>query len=264
VVMDSSSTDPQGATLSYLWMLNDGCGAPVAPSTLTDANPTIDFGDCLSTSIDVQLQVTTSIQNVVATTTQPDIVITAPTPTAAFTSQDNQDGTVTFDATSSDPGGPTVTIADPAGYVWGPAPVAIPNGSNPTNIDFSGLAGPPPFNVTLTVTNNFGQSDPVTESVDVSAIPTALATVTDNSGVLACTLNIVDNGSSSPLSTSISLWNWTFTPDVGPVQNSFAMNPGVVTFNVGTTTVAVDLTVTNNWSDIDSIITINRAVATCP
>ena len=102
------------------------------------------------------------------------------------------------------------------------------------------------------------------KTVAKTRYPHLVATVTDNSGTTVCTLNILDNGSSSPGTTTITTWAWTFTPNVGAVQNSAAQNPGIVTFDSTTTTVAVDLTVTNNFGNNDSIVTINQGVANCP
>ena len=179
-------------------------------------------------------------------------------PTAAFTPTDNTDGTVDFDATGSDPGGVSVTIADPAGYVWGPAPVAIPNGSNPTSIDFSALAGPPPFNVTLTVTNNFGENDPVTESVAVTAIPTADITSWVDVGA-GCQASFTTTNSTSPNSTTISSYNWTVP--VG-TTNPGGASPTMTFTSAGPHTVS--LTVTNNWGDISATDTDSTVTVTCP
>jgi hypothetical protein len=257
----TGSFQAAGTINSYSWTVP--VGAVVTPS-LTDSQPTVDFGALSPGPHSVTLTVTNNFGKSDSLTQS---VLVSATPTATFTwSNTDNDGTISnFDASgSSVPAGSTTTITS---YSW-----TFTNGNpgvgasaTPGSVDW-GTFGPGPHNVTVMVTNNFGETDSDTQAVTVSAPPTALANVSDTSGAgpLNCQLTITDNGSTSSGTTTLTTWAWTFTanPSV-TVTGSALTNPGVVTFPSGTTDVDVDLTVTNNFGETDSITTINQTVGTC-
>jgi hypothetical protein len=262
----TDTSDPQGTTITYAWDFSDG---PGDPSASTDQNPTVDYGaivdDCSGPpcSYNVSLTVTTSIQSYSPAAVPDTVDVDAAIPTAAFSSANNADGTATLNAASSISGGPSVTIADPAGYVWTVPGLAPITGSNPT-IDFTLATGSSPFTVTLDVTNDMGGTDQLVQPVGVTGAPVAGISAVEGP---ACTLTITD-ASTYPGNTSNAVpttWVWPFAPDVGTASppNSTAQNPGAVTFSGGTTSVIVGLTVTNKFGS-DNTVSVVPLTGPCP
>jgi adhesin/invasin len=259
---DTSTTPGTTIITDWLWTFPDGSTASVANPTGIDLALMPNNGT--PGDFDVTLQATNNVGETNAITQT--VSLTA-TPIADFQWTDNGDGTVSFDAagspSSSTPGNTTIT-----NYAWtftSGTPSSLPTNGVPTAGPVNwGTVGPGPHSVTLQVTNNFGDtSDPEIKNVTVTATPTAGASVNDISAGTACTLDILDNSTLPGTTGGITSWSWTFTPDVGPPIPSSTMDPGNVLFPPLTTTVSIDLTVTNAFG-VDSITTINQTVAICP
>jgi PKD repeat protein len=214
----SASSDPDGTIASYAWDFGDG-------STGAGATPSHTYAT--AGTFTVTLKVT---DNSGATdTVTHSITTTLPAnqkPTAAF-SQTCTNLVCTFNGTASaDPDG---TIAS---YAWDFGDGASSTSASPSHTFAAGT-----YSVKLTVTDNRGGTDSVTQSVTVTAAnqaPTAAFTPTCTN--LVCSFN---SSASVDPDGSIASYAWDF----GDGASSSSASPSH-TFAAGTYTVT--LTVTDN------------------
>jgi PKD repeat protein len=184
------------------------------------------------------------------------VTVAAGAPAASFTYVDNTNGTASFTNTST---------AAPAtintSFVWtfptGTLPSTTSLAQNPANIDF-GAIGPGPHSVTLTVTNNFGESDSVTNFISVTATPVSASFTDSDNG--DGTADFTDT-STTPGSSTIASWLWTFPVGTVP-PSSTAPNPTGIDFSGSTNDGTggqfdVTLQVTNNFGTSDTISNVN-------
>lgn len=232
-----SSTTVSGTTITA-WSWDVACNGTVQS---TVAEPTLTLG---AGTTEICLTVTNDLG--CTSSTAQSVTIGAGAPNAAFSFIDNGDGTANFGDTSTAAPG---TINNAWAWVFpaGTAPASSALQS-PTNIDF-GAVGSGPHSVTLTVTNNFGQSDPVTQPVTVSATPAASFTFVDNGDGTA---DLTDT-STTPGSTSLTGWLWTL-PDASTstMQNLTGVDFATMPNNGTPGEFDVQLQVTNNFGTSDT------------
>lgn len=240
-----TSTTPAGTTIDT-WDWDVNCDS----TDSTAQNPTLTLGPgttlvCLTVTNDAGCSSSTS----------QSITIGAGAPMASFTDADQGDGTVDFTDTSAAATGTTNDTWNwtfPAGAV-----PAASSAQDPAGVDF-GVIGPGPHSVTLTVTNDFGVSDSVTQSVSVSATPVAASFAPSDNG--DGTADFFDT-STTPGTSSITSWMWTFPAGTIPGVST-AQNPTNIDFsgsdNDGTGgQFDVTLLVTNNFGTSDTASNVN-------
>jgi adhesin/invasin len=234
------STTVSGTTITD-WSWDVGCNGSEESS---DADPILTLGPgttevCLTVTNDLGC----SDSNIEV------ITLGAGAPTAAFSYTDNTDGTASFtDQSTAAPGTTNDTWAwtFPAGTV--PASSSL---QNPTNVAFT---GPGPHSVTLAVTNDFGVSDSVTQSVTVSS--PIVANFSINNGANDGTAILTDTSTSG---APITNWQWTLPAGAALVSGTLTSSSITVDFAgiSGTpgSSPAFDVTlqVTNSFAETDSI-----------
>jgi PKD repeat protein len=174
----STSSDPNGTVDAYAWDFGDGTSA-------TGVNPSHTYAT--GGTFDVTLTVTDN-DGATASTTVAVTVIDPNVPTAAFTSS-CVDLDCTFDgSTSSDPNG-TVDA-----YAWDFGDGTTDTGVAPAHT----YAVPGTYDVSLTVTDNDGNPNTVTQSVTATPPDCSSGTSVEfENGELTGTLQIAANGGAS-------------------------------------------------------------------
>lgn len=223
------STDASGGTIaSYAWDFGDPTSGTANTATTKDAAHTFSAAGTFS----VKLTVT---DNGGATNSITKQVVAGTAPTAAFTSACT-DLTCTFtdQSTDSDVGGSIAT------YSWNFGDNSA--ASTVKNPPAHAYAAAGTYTVTLTVTDNAGNSDNVSNDVTVTApvagAPTARFTVNCISSDCSVTESSTDV---SP--GTVTGWAWDF----GDGTSSSVQNPPAHHYTVsGVTTFTIKLTVTDN------------------
>ena len=221
----TGSTDPSGTITSYAWNFGDG-------STGTGATPSHTYA--AAGTYAVTLTVTDS-NNLTNSVTQNVTVVANQPPVASFTSSVSN-LTASFDGSgSSDPDGTVVS------YAWN-----FGDGSTGTGVTAShtySTAGT--YSVTLTVTDNGGATNSVSQNVTVTA-PIQPPVASFTSSVSNLTASFDGSGSSDPDGTVVS-YAWNF--------GDGSTGTGVTASHTYSTagTYSVTLTVTDNGGATNSV-----------
>jgi len=195
VTLDASgSTDPDGQSLSYSWTQIGGL--PVTLDGATTANPTFSSGPGVRV-----FQVTvndgqggTDTDTVQVTTLQrPDAAFTA-TPTSGLPPL-----SVSVDASASVSINGLITS-----YEWD-----FGNGQTATGVTASTTYAPGTYEISLTITDQAGATDTVTQTVQSFNLPTAAFTATPTSGDAPLEVD-VDASASESIDGTIVSYEWDF------------------------------------------------------
>ena len=248
------SVSAQGtAPLQYQWQ-RDGqniVGATSASYT-TDTLVATDNGALFSVDI------TNSVGTVTSSTTQLTVSVTPnQTPSASF-SVNNSSGiaplTVNFDASASVDSDGTIDS-----YSW-----EFGNGETETGITPSYTFNTPGiYTVSLTVTDNEGESDTTTTNISVSAIgsqlPTAVFSATPLSGIAPLTVDFDATASTDPDGT-IETYSWDF----GEGNSGTGVTTNHTFDTQGTYNVTLTVTDNNgNAATMTTAITVNPEPGAC-
>lgn len=228
----SASIAGDGSSItSYSW--NFGDGSPAGSGVTTDHTYTSEN----------QYNITLTVTNNLGDTDTETILVEARTaPTAAFTSTpDNGPNplTVNFDASGTTTGsGASITS-----YSWDfDDGSSAGSGVTPSH-DFVNAGT---YTVTLTVTNDEGDTDQVTDSITVRTAPVASFTTTPDNGVSPLSIN-VDATASTAGTGSITTYSWDWgdaePDDTGSTQTHTYTSAGTYT---------ITLTITNDSGDTDT------------
>ncbi|MEA5117249.1 MAG: PKD domain-containing protein, partial [Propionicimonas sp.] len=215
----STSTDPEGGDLSYAWSFGDG-------TTGTGATASHAYGSAGSYQVTLTVTDPDGLSNAV---TQTVTVVANQPPTAAFTSSVNQH-TVSFDAAGSTDADGTI-----AGYAWDFGDGTSATGAVVTHE----YATTDSFAVTLTVTDDQGATNVLTQTVETADAPNQLPTAAFTSQVSDLAVQFDGGGSSDPDGT-IASYAWDFGDTgtgTGQTASHTYQQPG---------TYQVTLTVTDN------------------
>ncbi|MEO1594438.1 MAG: PKD domain-containing protein [Pseudomonadota bacterium] len=221
-----ASSDSDGTIASWSWAFGDG-------ATSTAQNPSHTYAAAGTYS--VTLTVTDddgdsdSVTQSVTVAGPPNVA-----PTAAFT---DSCAVLTCDFTD----GSTDSDGTIVAWSWSFGDGALSTEQNPTHV----YASAGSFDVTLTVTDDGGDSDSITQSVTVTEPPNdpPTAAFSDSCADLTCDFS----DSSSDTDGTIAAWSWAF----GDGATSTAQNPSHTYAAAGT--YSVTLTVTDNDGDSDSV-----------
>lgn len=222
--MDKSYIDEPHVLISWYWTFESG-----TPSTSTLQHPgTVHFGTpgiylvTLTVTADTGL-VRSVAKSIMVTTSSP---LPDTEPTANFTATDmNDSDRVLFADTSTAASGTTIT-----GWNWifaGGTP-ATSTSRFPGDVGVVHFGYPGTYAVSLTVTNNFGESDEVVKAVEVDATvadgPTA-DFVGNNTGTHEMTYSDLSHAWSPK---ELAYWHWTF--EGGSPSFSISNTPAAVTY----------------------------------
>lgn len=225
--VDQSSTN----TISWNWSFPGG-----TPSSSTQQFPTVSYQNPGT------YNVTLSVSNPAGTDVEVKTayITVGDKPTANFTFVVNG-ATVSFTSTSTNPAG-----SGPLTYAWDFGDGGTSTQANPTYTYTSGGA----FGVTLTVTNNCGNSVKV-QSVTIPLAPVAGFTSSNPSGCATHTVNFTNT------SAGASTYNWSFpggNPSSSTVQNPTVEYATPGTYNV---TLIVGNAIGSDTLTLDSYVTVN-------
>jgi PKD repeat protein len=221
-----------GSITGYSWNFGDG-------TTLTGTNADPAHTYASPGVYPVSLTVTDDLGQTYATPTQ-NITVDA-TPTAAFTSSPSQPdpgGQVTFDASSS-----SDSVGQITGYSWsfGDTSANGPGTSTLEDPTYS-YENPGTYTVSLTVTNDAGQTDTITEPVTVDDPPTATLTPSTGLTTPGTTVSFSSTATSPATGGSIAQYSWNFGD--GTTLTGTNADPAHTYLSPGIYTVT--LTVTDN------------------
>jgi PKD repeat protein len=214
----STSSDPEGGTLSYAWNYGDG-------TTGTGATPSHTYAAAGTFTVTLTVTDPGALTNAVSHT----VTVTAPVnqpPTAAFTSS-SSNLTATLDAsTSSDPEGGTLS------YAWNYGDGTTGTGATPSHT----YAAAGTYTVTLTVTDPGALTNAVSHAVTVSAPVNQPPTAAFTSSTTNLTAALNAAGSSDPEGGTLSYaWNYgdsTTGTGVAPSHTYAAAGTYTVTLTV--------------------------------
>jgi PKD repeat protein len=217
----NSSSDPDGTIASNSWTFGDS-------ATSTAQSPSHTYATAGTYTVTLTV---TDNQGATSSTSQ-SVTVTAPNqpPVAAFSSSCSGD-TCSFTSTSSDPDGSI------SAYNWSFGDGGTSTAQNPSHAYAVGGT----YAVTLTVADNLGATNSVSQSVTVNRPP--VAAFTSSCTALTCSLT----STSSDPDGSIASYSWTF----GDGSTSTAQNPSHSYSTGGTYTVT--LTVTDNQGATNSV-----------
>jgi PKD repeat protein len=232
----TGSTDPDGTIASYAWDFGNG-------TTSTVPTPTVRYA--AAGTYQVRLTVTDSAGDTATLAKSVTVDTVNAKPTAAFTSS-VRDLTASFDGSgSSDTDGTIASYAWDFGDGSAAASGAVPEHS---------YASAGTYSVKLTVTDNRGGTDSVTQAVTVTA-PNQKPTAAFTSSATGLSVAF-DGTSSSDPDGSIASYAWDF----GNGDSSTAAKPFTTYAAAGT--YSVKLTVTDNRGATDTLtrsVTVNSA-----
>jgi PKD repeat protein len=237
--LDGSGSSDPGDVIDYSWSFGDGS------SVDTGTSPTVSHAYGHAGSFSVQLTVTHSGGRTASTTE----TVIVDQPTAAFTASPNPaipGAAVAFDATSSSDAAGTI-----AAYSWSFGDGASASGATTSHT----YAAPGSYPVTLTVTNNHGQTAATSTVVTVNAPPTAAFAIAPNPALAGAAVSFDATSSTHPSGLTAG-YTWAFGDGgtaSGPVVSHTYTAPGTY----GVTLVVID-------SDGQSATTIGHVTVTSP
>jgi len=249
----SGSSDSVGTINQSLDSWN--FGDPSSGSNNTASGPTASHAYANPGTYTVTLTVTNDAGQ--TATSQRQVIVDDPptatvTPSATLTTPGSAVSFSSTAAASPSTGG-TITT-----YSWNFGDGSTLNG---TDADPShAYASPGVYNVTLTVTDNFGGSYTASTQVTVDAAPTAAFTASSNPATVGSTVGFNAGGSSDAVGT-ITGYSWSFgdgATAAGPAPSHAYSSPGTYT---------VSLTVTNNAGQTATqtgSLTVNSVASTTP
>jgi PKD repeat protein len=229
----TTSADPDGTVVSYLWDFGDGS------PTSTAAKPSHHFPAVATYNVTLTV---TDNDATTGTVTKPVTMVANASPTAVFTSSVNK-LVVSFNGSGSSDSDGTV-----ASYAWDFGDGANGTGASPNHT----YASAGSYDVVLTVTDNEGGTGAVTHTVVTVANAKPVAAFTSSVNNLVVSFN---GSGSSDSDGTVASYSWNF----GDGQNGTGASPNHTYAAAGTFDVV--LTVTDNDGATDSVTHSVTAVA---
>ena len=229
----TTSADPDGTVVSYLWDFGDGS------ATSTAAKPSHHFPAVATYNVTLTV---TDNDGTTGTVTKPVTMVANASPTAVFTSSVNK-LVVSFNGSGSSDSDGTV-----ASYAWDFGDGANGTGASPNHT----YASAGSYDVVLTVTDNEGGTGAVTHTVVAVANAKPVAAFTSSVNNLVVSFN---GSGSSDSDGTVASYSWNF----GDGQNGTGASPNHTYAAAGTFDVV--LTVTDNDGATDSVTHSVTAVA---